>query len=123
MTNQNKTGARASLVALMVKNPLANAGNIIRYRFDSWTRKIPWRRKWQPTPVFLPEKLNEQRSLVVCSPYGRRVGHDLATEKQHSNYMYISIVQIIELKLVLYLSIDLLSIYPSIFKLIRLLTY
>ena len=104
MTNQNKTGARASQVALMIKNPLANAGNIIRYRFDSWTRKIPWRRKWQPTPVFLPEKLNEQRSLAGCSPYGRRVGHDLATEKQHSNYMYSCIVQIIELKLVLILA-------------------
>ena len=25
-------------------------------RFDSWVEKIPWRRKWQPTPVFLPEK-------------------------------------------------------------------
>ena len=69
MTNQNKTGARASLVALMVKNPLANAGNIIRYRFDSWTRKIPWRRKWQPTPVFLPEKLYGQRSLTAYNPW------------------------------------------------------
>ena len=27
-----------------------------RYGFDSWVRKIPWRREWQPTPVFLPEK-------------------------------------------------------------------
>ena len=27
-----------------------------RHRFDPWVRKIPWRRKWQPTPVFLPGK-------------------------------------------------------------------
>ena len=32
--------------------------------FDPWVRKIPWRRKWQPTPVFLPGKSHGQRSLV-----------------------------------------------------------
>ena len=34
--------------------------------FDPWVRKIPWRRKWQLTPVFLPGKSHGQRSLVVC---------------------------------------------------------
>ena len=34
-----------------------------RRGFDSWIRKIPWRRKWQPTPVFLPGDFHEQRSL------------------------------------------------------------
>ena len=33
-----------------------------------WIRKIPWRRKWQPTPVFLPGKSHRQRSLVGYSP-------------------------------------------------------
>ena len=33
-------------------------------------RKISWRRKWQPTPVFLPRKFHKQRSLVSCSPWG-----------------------------------------------------
>ena len=33
-----------------------------------WVRKIPWRRKWQPTPVFLPEKSSGQRSLAGCGP-------------------------------------------------------
>ena len=42
-----------------------------RLRFDPWVGKIPWRRKWQPTPVFLPGKFHEQRSLVGCSPWGR----------------------------------------------------
>ena len=35
-------------------------------------RNIPWRRKWQPTPVFLPGKSHEQRSLVSYSPLGRK---------------------------------------------------
>ena len=33
--------------------------------FDLWVRKIPWRRKWQPTPVSLPGKSHEQRSLAA----------------------------------------------------------
>ena len=36
---------------------------------DAWVRKIPWRRKWQPTPVFLPEELHGQRSLEDYSPW------------------------------------------------------
>ena len=41
-----------------------------RYRFDSWVRKIPWSRKWQLTPVFLPGKFQGQRSLAGYSPQG-----------------------------------------------------
>ena len=36
---------------------------------DPWVRKIPWRREWQPTPVFLPGKVHGQRSLVGYSPW------------------------------------------------------
>ena len=36
--------------------------------FDSWIRKIPWRRKWQPTPAFLPGESHGQKSLVVYNP-------------------------------------------------------
>ena len=36
-----------------------------RCGFDPWVGKIPWRRKWQPTPVFLPGKSHGQRSLVA----------------------------------------------------------
>ena len=39
-----------------------------RTGFDPWIRKIPWRRKWQPTPVFLPGESHGRRSLVGCSP-------------------------------------------------------
>jgi len=31
--------------------------------FNPWVEKIPWRRKWQPTPVFLPGKAHGKRSL------------------------------------------------------------
>ena len=41
-----------------------------RCRFDPWVRKIPWWRKWKPTPVFLPRKVHGQRSRVGCSPRG-----------------------------------------------------
>ena len=45
--------------------------------FYPWVRKIPWRRKSQPTPVFLPGKSHGQKSLVGYSPWGlQRVGHD-----------------------------------------------
>ena len=48
--------------------------------------KIPWRRKWQPTPVYLPEKSYGQRSLVGYRPKGhKRVKHDLATKQQQNN--------------------------------------
>ena len=36
--------------------------------FNPWVRKIPWRRKWQPTPVFLPGESHGQRSLAGYSP-------------------------------------------------------
>ena len=35
-------------------------------------QKIPWRRKWQPTPVFLPGKRHGQRSLGAYGPRGRK---------------------------------------------------
>ena len=47
--------AWASQVALVVENPPANAGHIMRWGLDPWVRKTPWRRKWQPTPVFSVE--------------------------------------------------------------------
>ena len=43
-----------------------------RLRFDPWVGKIPWRRKWQPTPVFSPEESCGQRSLAVYRPWGRK---------------------------------------------------
>ena len=42
------------------------------HQFDPWIRRTPWRRKWQFSPVFLPGKLHEQRSLVGYSPWSHK---------------------------------------------------
>ena len=42
-----------------------------RHGFDPWVGKIPWRREWQPTPVFLPGGSHGRRSLVGCRLWGR----------------------------------------------------
>ena len=52
------------------KTPPANAGDFKRCGFSLGVGKIPWRRKWQPTPVFLPGKSHGQRSLAGYSPWG-----------------------------------------------------
>ena len=46
----------------------------------------PWRRKWQPTPVSLPGKSHGQRSLVGCSPWGRKESG--TTERLTLTYLY-----------------------------------
>ena len=51
-----------------VKNSPANA----EAGFDPWVRKIPWRRKWQPIPAFLPGKSHGQRNLVGYNPSGSK---------------------------------------------------
>ena len=38
----------------------------------TWVGKIPWRRKWQPTPVFMPGKMHGQRSLVGYNTWGSK---------------------------------------------------
>ena len=43
-----------------------------RPRFDPWARKIPWRRDWQPTPVFLPGESHGQRNLEGYSPQSHK---------------------------------------------------
>ena len=59
----------------MVKNPPTNAGGA-RDSGLILRSKTLWRRKWQPTSVFLFGKFNGQMSLAGCSPWGRRVGHN-----------------------------------------------
>ena len=43
-----------------------------RHGFNPWVRKIPWRRKWQSTPLSLPGKFHGQRSLAGYSPWGHK---------------------------------------------------
>ena len=57
------------------KESASQCGRHRRHRFNPWVGKIPWRRKRQPTPVFLFGKSRGQRSLVVYSPWGcKRIG-------------------------------------------------
>ena len=60
-------------MALEVENLPPNAGDI-RYMgsIPGSGRSIPYRRKWQPTPVFLPEKSHGEKSLVGYSPWGHK---------------------------------------------------
>ena len=60
-------------------------------RFDPWVRKTPWRKEWQPTPVFLSGKLYGQRSLAGYSPWDHKgVGYNLATkQQQHFSFTFL----------------------------------
>ena len=79
----------------MVKNSHANAGDTGGVgSILAWVGKIPWRKKWQPTPVFFPGQFHLQRSLVGCSPWGRRES-DLTehTGTRHSGTRLLSLGQ------------------------------
>ena len=61
-----------------------------RRGFNPWSRKIPWRRKWQPTPLFLPGKSHGQRSLGGLQSMGSQwVRHNLPTEQQTTTWAFI----------------------------------
>ena len=64
------------------KASVYHAGDTQAQRVRPWVGQIPWRRKWQSTPVLLPGKSHGQRSLVGYSPWGRKE-LDM-TERLHS---------------------------------------
>ena len=57
---------------VVVKNPPANARDAGDVGSISGSGKTPWRRKWEPIPVFLPEESHGQKSLAGCSPQDRK---------------------------------------------------
>ena len=65
------------------KEPACQCRRCKRLRLDPWVRKIPWRRKWQATPTFLPGESHEQRSLVSYNPQGRKESN--TTEYTHTH--------------------------------------
>ena len=71
----------------VVQNLPANVGDR-RLRFDPWVRKIPWRRKWQPTPVFLTGKFHGWKSLAGYSPWS--CNESDMTEHTHTQAIYVS---------------------------------
>ena len=58
------------------KEPACQYRRCKRHRFDAWGRKIPWRRKWHPTPVLLPGKFHGPKNLTGYSTWGL---HELDT--------------------------------------------
>ena len=58
---------------------VAQKGNNLPAIWETWVRKIPWRREWLLTPVFLPGEFHGQRSLTVYSPWSQRVRLNWAT--------------------------------------------
>ena len=101
---QEMRGGRSFLLSLKLKPPgvfcLGNSVSLFEsnlflnillqsaFYASSVPRKIPWRRKWQLTPVFLPGKSHGQESLRGYRPWCcKRIGHDLATKQQEQQYM------------------------------------
>ena len=75
----------------MVKKPPANAGDVKRHGFDPWVRRIPWRKAWQPTPVFLPgESPWTEEPGRLQSMGSQRVRHEETTQHTHPQPYYIS---------------------------------
>ena len=54
----------------MINNPPCQCRRRKRHRFNPWVRKMPWRRKWQPTPALLPGKFHRDRSFVGYKLWG-----------------------------------------------------
>ena len=71
-----------SVLNFKIVSFLISGGTVVKYlpavqeahrcTFSPWVGKIPWSRKLQPTPVFLPGESHGQRSLVGCSPWGHK---------------------------------------------------
>ena len=59
------------MVERVVNNLTANAGDVMIREFNPWVETIPWRRAWQPTPVFLPRESHGQ-SWVGYSLWGHK---------------------------------------------------
>ena len=61
--------------------------------WETWVKshvsKIPWKRLWQPTPLFLPGKFHGRRSLVGCSPWGHEESD--MTERLHFHFSLLFI--------------------------------
>ena len=69
-THYKYPGIVLNTLMLVVRSQPASAGDINRREFEPWVRKIPWRRKRQPTHIVLPGESHAQRSLVGYSPRG-----------------------------------------------------
>ena len=65
-----------------------------RPRFSPWVRKIPWKMKWQPTPVFLPGKAHGQRSQMGYSPWVTKSRSPCSWAHTHTHTCVFLVVQL-----------------------------
>ena len=75
--SRTRLSNQTTTVCKMLPDGSVGKESACQYRrcgFDPWVGKFPWRRKWLPTPVFLPGKSHGQRSLAGYSAVGHRVG-------------------------------------------------
>ena len=70
--------------------PACQHRRLKRCGFNPWVGKIPWRRQWQPTPVFLPGEPHGQRNLADCGPQGHKESHmtEVTLQAHTSIYLY-----------------------------------
>ena len=68
------------------KEPARQCKRCKRRQFDPWVGKIPWRRKWQPTPVFLPGESHGQRNLAG---YKDRKESDTTEATEHAQCLLV----------------------------------
>ena len=81
------------VLSLCIAFPVTSDGSVCwqcgRPRFNPWVGNIPWRRKWQPTPVLLLEKFHGWRSLVGYSPWDHK---ELARTERHHFHFSLSCI-------------------------------
>jgi len=65
------------------KEPTCQCRRLKRLELNPWVGKIPWRRVWQPTPVYLPGESHGQRSLEGYSPWGHKES-DTTQVREHA---------------------------------------
>ena len=83
-----------------------------RHGFDPWVRKIPWRREWQPTLVFLPGKSHGQRSLEGYTVHGiakswtqlKQLSTCINTLKVASSHIWLLKIKLMKIKYLCVLS-------------------
>ena len=74
------------------KEPASQCRRCRRPGFDPWVGKVPWRRKWHPSPVSMPGKFHGQRSLASYIPWGHKeldMTSGLSTKRLKTACIYI----------------------------------
>ena len=102
----------SSQVVLVVKNPPVNAGDIrdvgsVPGLGRKWVLQgsVPWRRKWRPTSVFLPENFHGQRGLVGYNQYGCKELDMTERLSLHISHIYTHVPIYIYVSICVYLCI------------------